>query len=336
MSRAKRVALGLVVATLVLLAAEAVSRLVAPAEVTQSLLVLPEHSDWLRLFRYDPLLFFSLRPNLVGKDGRPYTNSLGLRGPEVAEDGSGEYRILSIGESTTFGGSVPYEECYSSRVEAALATVGGKRVRVVNAGVPAYTSVQGAAYLEHRGLALGPRAVLVYFGYNDFLPVSHRARRDFKGTEETFEFSDLQVLERRRTLLFRIHSAIESASNLYRIAGNALREAPGDVELPNDRTRPRVPESDRAVAYGRMRDLCAARSVLLVVVVPWYPDFADHAPFLREFAAENGLSLVDLPRELASLPAPAASYFKDAVHPTAEGHRLIAEAILSKLPEWVR
>jgi lysophospholipase L1-like esterase len=71
--------------------------------------------------------------------------------------------------------------------------------------------------------------------------------------------------------------------------------------------------------------------VELVLVVPWYREFEDHAPVLREFAAARAVALIDLPRRLQNLPRPRASYFLDSVHPTAEGHRLIAQAIQEEL-----
>jgi lysophospholipase L1-like esterase len=65
--------------------------------------------------------------------------------------------------------------------------------------------------------------------------------------------------------------------------------------------------------------------------------FEDHAPLLREFAAEHGLPLIDLPNLLRKTPSkPREEYFLDRLHPTAEGHALIAEAIRNELMQYSR
>ena len=54
--------------------------------------------------RHDPLLFWSLKPGAQAADGTIWVNQQGLRGPEVGHKQPGEYRILSLGESTTCDG----------------------------------------------------------------------------------------------------------------------------------------------------------------------------------------------------------------------------------------
>ena len=44
-------------------------------------------------------------------------NGDGLRGPDLAAKPPGELRILSLGESTTFGAKLAYEETYSALLE---------------------------------------------------------------------------------------------------------------------------------------------------------------------------------------------------------------------------
>ncbi len=65
-----------------------------------------------------------------------------------------------------------------------------------------------------------------------------------------------------------------------------------------------------------------------VVVIPWYRDFVDHIPVLSELPAWEEVTVVDLP---STLPSDAKDYFRDAKHPTVEGHRLIADGITEAL-----
>lgn len=332
-STAKRVSkllLGNLVATLVLLALfaciEAGSRLVAPVDVPKPLLV-PHTSYWDGKILYDPLLFWRVRPHIV-EGGERLTNSLGLRGPEIPAKRADEFRILSLGESTTFGRRLAHGETYSKLVEEQLQTVGGKKVRVINAGVPAYTLFQGVTYVLDRGLALDPDAVMTYFGYNDFIPVARRAFAGGAGGSKG-GLTDREVLERRQALSFKLAYGLARHSNLFRLMWN-----PGEDAVDFDPLKSRVPANDRRLLLAELRDVCRQQGLELVVVVPWYRAFERHAPLLREFAARNRVSIVDLPDLLQELAGDRARYFADRVHPNAEGHRVIASAIEARLREF--
>src|SRR5690349_15789398 len=72
---------------------------------------------------------------IEGTDAELRTNSLGLRGPEVAEDGTA--RILAVGDSCTFGWGVAEGQSYPVQLETVLdRTLGAHRYQVINAGVP--------------------------------------------------------------------------------------------------------------------------------------------------------------------------------------------------------
>lgn len=277
----------------------------------------------------DRLLFWRLAPNRVWEEGPVRTNRLGLRGPEVPPASPDEFRILSLGESSTFARRLPYEATYSARIEAELGRVDGRRVRVINAGVPGYTLLQAFTYLEEHGLALKPDAVLLYFGYNDFLSIAQRLRKDDSVGEEDLAMTDRETLERRRGLPFLVFHFLARHSNLFRVL--ARTEPPTLDDSRPLEGRPRVPESDRRWLLEEIRRLCAEEGIRLVVLVPWYRAFEAHAPLLREFATSYGIPLVDLPRELRALPRAREEYFFDALHPTAEGHEAIARVVARAL-----
>jgi len=93
------------------------------------------------------------------------TNNLGMRGPDVRDrKRRGTYRVLCMGDSTTFGWGVSDGESYPRVAEAALAELGGlfgRRCEVLNAGVPGYTLQRIERYLERDLLALEPDLVTV-------------------------------------------------------------------------------------------------------------------------------------------------------------------------------
>ncbi len=291
-----------------------------------------------RFGRHDPLLFWSLRANVRSRNGRISTNSLGLRGPEVPpEKAPGEVRILCLGESTTFARTLPYQESYPARLDRALNRDGrGPPVRVINAGVTGYSIFQGYQYLKHRGLALDPDVVVIYFGVNDLLPVTHLVERAGGEPGRVLGRNDRELFEERQSPSGRLRSFLVVHSNLYRglLQWRGLDRVPDDAIVWNESVRRRVPDADRERVLGQLLDLCRERGIELVIAIPWYREFAKHIPLLRAFAEAHGVPVVDLPARLdASLDRPRAEYFLDVVHPTAEGHTLIAGAIYDVLIE---
>ncbi len=95
-------------------------------------------------------------------------NALGFRGPEISREKGGAFRIVALGESSTFGVTLtPQDRPWPELLEARLSELGcGARFEVVNAGVPAWTLADNLARLRRDVLPLEPDLVLSYHGYN--------------------------------------------------------------------------------------------------------------------------------------------------------------------------
>src|SRR5262245_63762558 len=112
-------------------------------------------------------------PNCSGLSGvegtQFHTNELGLRDRPLSDDGA--TRILSVGDSCTWGWALPQESAYPQVRQRVLDERAGQgRYRVINAGRPGYTSYQGMVYLREQGLGLDPKIVLIAYGFNDVMP----------------------------------------------------------------------------------------------------------------------------------------------------------------------
>jgi lysophospholipase L1-like esterase len=94
------------------------------------------------------------------------TNSLGLRHPALGPKSEGEYRVLVLGDSITFGDYVSFDDTYPAML--ARRFEGRRRtVTVINAGLPgASTSNELYFYLEIAE-AVDPDLVLVGMYLND-------------------------------------------------------------------------------------------------------------------------------------------------------------------------
>lgn len=160
----------------------------------------------LEIYEPDARLYWRLRPNqdcFTKVDHRPvHINRLGTRGPEFQiEKPARTFRILSLGDSRTFGWGLADEETYSRRVEQLLNEFGNgntqhstfniqpspaggpltpalaraegerenlrqssskaRRVEVINAGVNAWSYPQMAVYFREVGLRFQPDVVLL-------------------------------------------------------------------------------------------------------------------------------------------------------------------------------
>ncbi len=127
---------------------------------------------------------FYLRPGSHGEfsDCPIAINSLGFRGGEIAREKGKAYRIVALGESTTFGCTLgrwdkPWPKLLGQMIRERLKP--RRPVEVINAGVPSYTLEDNLNRLARDVLPLKPDMIISYHGYNGFplleesLPVVH-------------------------------------------------------------------------------------------------------------------------------------------------------------------
>jgi hypothetical protein len=116
----------------------------------------------------DPVLYWRLKPNqdcYTKIDRKPvHINSRGTRGPEFqVPKPANTLRILSLGDSKTFGWGLTETEAYSGRLEKLLQErVGpGTNVEVINAGVNAWSYPQMHFFFRDHGLKFQPDLVVL-------------------------------------------------------------------------------------------------------------------------------------------------------------------------------
>ena len=116
-----------------------------------------------------------LRPNtrgeirnhvLTGRDVVIEVNSLGLRYTELGPKPEGEFRVLVLGDSITFGDFVLESETWTRQMEA-LAGGRKKAVRFINAGLPGAGTAEELALFREVGERVKPDLVLVGMYLND-------------------------------------------------------------------------------------------------------------------------------------------------------------------------
>src|SRR5437660_7841421 len=109
----------------------------------------------LEIYEPDPVLYWKLKPNqdcYTKVDHKPvHINSHGTRGPEFQpQKPANSFRILSLGDSRTFGWGLSEAETYSGVLQSLLQkqAPAGKTIEVINAGVNAWSFPQMAVYFR--------------------------------------------------------------------------------------------------------------------------------------------------------------------------------------------
>lgn len=297
----------------------------------------------------DPYLFWRNRPDaeLVYKGVDVRTNAFGMRDDATTRrKPHGTYRILSLGESTTFGSKVAQSDTYSAKLEDCLDERDGERdVEVLNIGTPGWSLVQSYVWLEREGLGFDPDMVIVYHGYNDFLGTSFVARR-VEGTGDDAEASgttDLALAMRPRGTMERVGEWLNANSRAFRVIGHRMRQMAQDAKSEAPKTNVdeamasgdddgvRVPEEDRREVLGRMARLAEQHDFELVILVPCYREFDEHRALLFEVADAENVAIIDLEAAVEALGGARDDHFADASHPGARLHAEFAALLCEKL-----
>jgi lysophospholipase L1-like esterase len=271
-----------------------------------------------RLVR-DPILGWRNRPGYA--DETLSINSHGCIGPEFsAAKPPGVVRVVCLGDSCTAGDLLPNAgDRYPRQLERELERRYRERdIRVINAGVGGYSSLQGRLWLEREVLDWEPDLVVIYFGWNDHWP----ARTGGPDAQVAGSWRDrLRAWLGWSKVLQLIHRGYRRL--VHRPVVVKEKEGQGRVTVPTDE-RVRVPLEDyRAnlaamVAATRERGgrccLVTAPNYLELLAqqgrAPTHESLGDqetveavvelHAQYnqaTREVARETGASLVDAARD---------------------------------------
>ena len=302
------------------------------------------------LHRADPRQLWETRPDALVKDGDPERiNAAGFRGPERArERTSGVLRVATLGDSSTFGLGVAYGDTYSARLEALLVER-GRPAEVLDFGVIGYTVRQGIERFAARAAPYRPDVVVAAFGAvnehfaskmgRDEEKIARAAARDTQSARcwrwAREEIRALALLARAADEMRGGRAAIRQRW-FERWQGQLQLEATmGQVDWPGER---RVSPAEMEEFLGRLRTAVeAAGAELVVVLMPRdlayeraNPVLEQYTAAVRHFALGAGVELVDA---YSAFRAGAPTLFLpgDVVHPSPEGHALIARGLADRI-----
>jgi len=289
----------------------------------------------LEIYEPDPKLYWKLKPNqnCYTKIGHKpvHINSQGTRGPEFqTEKPANTIRILSLGDSRTFGWGLTDEETYSHRLERLLQAYVGqnKKVEVINAGVNAWSYPQMLVYFRDFGLRCRPDFVILADA-NLWTQFSEKNSPDFV---KKFAWRvRLKNLLRRSAIYdfvleVELRKLYEPARNLF-IPVDPKQDALFKAQQQSD------PDAVFREAIEGICELAQTHHVqpALLFLPPQY-DLAANAPvdgvlqMKSAAAAKFAVPLVDLTPDLR--PYGKMLYLDaDLLHLNAQGNAIVAEQL---------
>ncbi len=278
------------------------------------------------LFQYDPDCLFVNRPGTEYRKGERI-NRLGLRGPLFSGDRE-TLRVASFGDSSTFGFGLDLEATYASQLQESLRGSTGK-TEVLNAGVIAYTAMQGLELFKSRVIEQEPDVVTLAFGaFNEHYPgpLSDRERIELSRTIPTW--------------LYRTRRFLQGELKLFQLVAGTLGRGEGpDGGLETAAAKPRVSPEEFTEILESFLERSQAHGIQLVIVSfprrrtveQEYPQLIEYTRRMHAFCDAHDVPLANLREAFFELEDYEARYFLDSVHLNPEGNaiagRLLAEAI---------
>ena len=285
------------------------------------------------------------------RDGHEFRiNSRGLLGPEFSDHpANGVYRIVAIGDSCTFSEGF-WKLAYPTILQDLLADGTEGSFEVLNAGIEGYDSNFALSRLRDEIVKYRPQLVTIYIGWNDLM------KSDPRNLAATGKHADLARWMESSYLI----KAYRKVMFLH------LRPLMFEPKVTPDEREARAYEEFVPVRYRdnlesmiqvlRAHGSRATLFTLPTVVEPemtreelrrrnvFFPHFAGTysvAKFLslhraynkviREVGRKFEVPVVDL--DATFNQQRKAGLFWDTMHPSREGHRLIAETVYTHLTD---
>lgn len=268
-----------------------------------------------QLFGYEPI------PNEGG------FNSFGLRGKEYSLRKENVFRILLLGDSI---GWIDWSRQFlEEKLNSTPLLNLNYKFEIWNASVPGYDVRHYYLYLKHKGLNYNPDMVIIFFCMNDF-NIDTNIYYKTKDGSMAYDFSPRRAIKK-----YAINTFLLAKSYLYRFVILKL-----DRYLYREKQGVNTDKENGKFYLGLIKEICAKNKILLFTVIFPYLKPLDQ---YKDYELSQYESICNVAKALNVASINLYTHFsperlyglrhdeKDAMHPSYEGHRLIAQIIYNYL-----
>ncbi|MDP2311328.1 MAG: SGNH/GDSL hydrolase family protein [Pseudomonadota bacterium] len=266
-------------------------------------------------FRYDPDLYWYW-PDPLGGSGSPVNQYGFVRAkPMTMEKPAGVTRVVTFGDSQTFGAGMPPEHTYSAFAEAAL----GEGWEVLNAGISGYRTLNVYRLLQLRIEAFDPDAIVIdcmpYDSPRDDGPIQGKR---LGGT----------ALDLARGVLWN--------SRLYYVLRLGMEVANPNRPRWLDDTKPGAPMPREALGnHALIAEWGREHGVeVFFMEYPIMNEQLHYGCMTGAGELPTGNRIISTCTRLPTMGRPAEALFQDRNHLTEEGNRLVGGIVADALREW--
>jgi hypothetical protein len=314
----------------------------------------------------DPYSDYGIKPNLNRAHRTPeynvviHTNSQGFRCSPAHEEYSfdadpNRCRVMLLGPSFAFAWGVNYEDSFAARLAEDLTKskfANGKRIEIVNRGVPGIAPVRNLNWFKHVGVKYQPD-LLIQFAYASMIPTKPFEVKTENGevVQQRSLIANAWEMSKRSAIIYYswlVSTRIQSQKNSGGIEGLGR-----DLKIMAN-FDPAAPDTAEAIQFYDDLKKTADASGSPLVVMYFPPSYGVHPQdivrwkhqgvnegdsqkqiaFDRAFIAyleSRGIHCLDLSQPLIdAAPKQRLHYWLD-VHWTPAGNALVAQAMADYL-----
>jgi lysophospholipase L1-like esterase len=293
---------------------------------------------------YKPKSSFSYNGVLV-------TNSHGFRGPEFSvKKKTGVFRIVTLGDSVTFG-LIGDPMCnWPSQLQRQLEAVGPGQYEVINGGVEGYSTWHVLQRLRYEVVSLKPDMIIVLVGWNDLWAYD---------PNKEMQVGDPRVLQKMKDHWFNrvvLKSYVmkwltKQVFRLVKLGGDSpvnqlehYRQFVPVASIDNYRkivrvakaaeipwivlgTQPSVAGSDQLEKYQHVMHFPAFAKTPELFIALWQR----YSAAIRQVAEEEGAILIDMAELIRKDVRDSGRYFFDSAHMYCEGYEILGRKVVEEL-----
>jgi lysophospholipase L1-like esterase len=268
-----------------------------------------------------PTLFWRLMPNLLEMNFGPakvFTDSHGFRSPEIdIQKPADEYRVMVLGDSSAFGFFIKNNETFGAKLTEALRQkYPQKHVKLINAAISGYTTYQGATFMKEYGWKYSPDLIIIAFNDDPQL----EWKTDLERVPPAFILPVFRLLYSSNIYLTLKKEMINM--QVKKNPAFALRP-----DFKNEKSRVTPEQVRQNVSYiTETAKKSGAKVIIVSMPLQSAGELIEKYRIVEEEVADqNNFPFLDLLYAWQDLPQ--NEVFFDVMHPTAKGHKMIADEL---------